>query len=1045
MITEREVIFDRSLKDSNPTAEVPFTPSKLEGEVKPDLLSTTTDAVWKDRVEGVVNESIETASSLCDPSDTELNELSTLLTDRDKDFKSGTPSVVDTTKVDKYVSKIYGKNTSGEELNTLIDRAIVTNDALRGIIDVSGDRSTKRAFLKDSIKLALATGSPREVNMLLKGLKSGEISLKTRSGNLTTPAKLLLSTANLLENNQYTTASGHSVQHKIKSEIRNHIEDPRDTTKKTAFQNAVSGISKIKVTSTPDQIKTTEWICKTSGENKDKSNKLFKGLLNRSSGPLLSMSSGTRDVIEEELSTFNKTPLDKLNGQIKTIKEITAIAKDSTKSANVKIKDIETKLNDRNTRKELGNIFETIDANISIENPKHKEALARRSVEMLNQIVEANNVELANLSTPWNTTWEEEFRKATVRLNEDGNIMKAADLLGRVAIFGPRADLRKTAEKELQTLLVSLLIHQGQSRDKVLDILKNSTPATYGAEMKKLFTDTTSGLGLNPDNTSVSLASTIFQRLDSISYFKSINNKTGQTAKEVGQIGVLTTRLHNSEGSVFDINKDVDPDNFSPSDLEKIGDSLQELVQKDAIAEVLDLENNDPLVAEIIGMSSPSGILETENRKFNRINKSEMIRKAGAAGMFATGIVLSTNPATAPIGVGILAATTIVKGVGAIRNIVQSSRRIGFPKTIRNLVKGIGKSFTFLFDKERTTTEKATYLGSAALGAARMLLPGIGSAVYSIAEAGAVIGSEAHLSKIRKDTALEVAALKVMINSTSFRVPNNASGSMVNVPQIWKEYKIRRDALLEIKRREAIQSGENVKPIDSYSDREVLEIIKDEKFKAGPHPNTEADFIATMEELITRQETIKKLNEKYNKAAGLWGAAFAGHFVGNILGGIGKVAYNKFNDSSTPPVAEAQEEVVTEESPLTEPQEQPEAEIPQDTITEGSITPESGTVTLPEYLDFKIYNKLQRGLNARGMEVSKQGGLHINSDWSPGGWADYQRQAAELIVSQGIELNSEASGFAIAELAAQAIYNNQSVNVENLTKALQLAASRGLN
>lgn len=70
--------------------------------------------------------------------------------------------------------------------------------------------------------------------------------------------------------------------------------------------------------------------------------------------------------------------------------------------------------------------------------------------------------------------------------------------------------------------------------------------------------------------------------------------------------------------------------------------------------------------------------------------------------------------------------------------------------------------------------------------------------------------------------------------------------------------------------------------------------------------------------------------------------------------------------------------------------------------------------------------------------------LFIDPTWSSNSWAIHQRNAVQLILDQGIPLNSQAAGYAIGELAANAVYGGQPINVEALNNALSKAASLNL-
>jgi len=904
-MNEREFFESSAL---NTPSETPSSTDRLEGRYPVEKLSSVPDAEWKDRVTGIPTEAIETAKGLCDPADVSFKSLIDVLDKRDKDFRNTPTGQVEMTQVDTYLETVYGKNTTGNSLKTVVETAAVsTTDFVKLVSMVGSTPAMKQAAFKDAIKLALATGSPREVNSLMKSLETGKLSIITTGGNLTTSGKLLLGSVLALKDNAYlpTGATAGGVHPALKTEVKNFIEAPKDAAKKTAFRTFMSsarvGLSTTPatITATTGAIKTTDWESKViKGGNKDAAKTLFKGIFDPSAGSLKSMAPSMRGIVAGELSSLNKTPFVMLGKQLNEISEVAKIARDPGKALNVKTKEIETRLNDVNTKKNLGELRETVDANVSLENPKHKEVLARRSVEILNQIAKDKGFDLTSLRTPWNKTWEEEFRNATTAINTDGNIMPVADLLGRVAIFSEKKELRDQAEKELKTLMTSLLLYQGQNNKDVLKKIQDAAPGSYGTEMKKFFTDTTAeNLGANPENTSVQLAALIFNRLENIEYYRKINNKAAntRTPEETARLEFLVNRLHNSDGSVFDVTRTVDPTQFNERAQEQVGDQFQKELQKNAIAEVLGLNANDPKVAEILAMTKPGEILTTENNRFNRINNSEGLRKVGIAGIAAAGVALAFTPGLAPIGTAILIGTGIAKIGLTIKNIVESSKRIGFKETMKNMWSGFKNSITYLFDKEHTVKEKLVYGAAFLGGVGRMLLPGIGSAIYSVAEAGAGWGSELQLSSQRKKVALEIAGIRSVMENTNY---TTTGGRAVNVVNTWSEYKARRASLLEEKRTEAIRTGQPTRPLESYSDKEVLAVITESKYKADADANKEKDFLEVMNVVVTKQEAVKEMNEKYNKTAGLWGAAFAGSMVGTLIGGVAKITVGAISNAN---------------------------------------------------------------------------------------------------------------------------------------------------
>lgn len=86
---------------------------------------------------------------------------------------------------------------------------------------------------------------------------------------------------------------------------------------------------------------------------------------------------------------------------------------------------------------------------------------------------------------------------------------------------------------------------------------------------------------------------------------------------------------------------------------------------------------------------------------------------------------------------------------------------------------------------------------------------------------------------------------------------------------------------------------------------------------------------------------------------------------------------------------------------------------------------------------------MKEGLIARGMNPDSRE-LVIDPDFNPNDWAGYQRRVLELMIAQGIEIDSKAAGFAIGDLAAKGVFNGQPVNVETLNAALAKAAQMGL-
>ncbi len=948
---EREIFESSALKT---VSETPTSTDRLEGSYPVEKLSAVPDAEWKDRVTGIPTEAVETAKALCDPNDTSLKDLITALDHREKDFRNHPTGPIDMGQVNSYLDTVYGKDTTGNSLKSVVDTPALSTADFEKMVSGSTDPAIKQTILKDTIKLALATGSPREVNSLMKSLETGKLSLITAGGNLTTSGKLLLESALALKSNVYTTSTGINVSPVLKTEVKNFIEAPKDPAKKTAFGTFMSAkhlnATPATITATAGAIKTTEWETKVKKGKDDAAKTLFKGIFNTTSGALKSMAPSMRGIVARELSSLNKTPFVMLGKQLNEISEIAKIAR-GTKALNEKVKDIDLRLNNDVTKKNLGELQETVDANVSLENPKHKEVLARRSVEILNQIAKDKGFDLTALRTPWNKTWEEEFRNATTAINTDGNIMPVADLLGRVAIFSEKKELRDQAEKELKTLLTSLLLHQGANKEDVLKKIQDTAPGSYGTEMKKLFTDTNAGnLGANPENTSVQLAALVFSRLENIEYYRKINNKAAntRTPEEAAQLEFLISRLHNSDGSVFDVTKTVNPAQFNERQQEQIGDQFQRELQANAIAEALGLNANDPKVAEIMAMTKPGEVMATENNKFNRINNSENLRKVGIAGIAAAGAVMAFTPGLAPIGAAILIGTGIAKIGLVVKNVIESSKRIGFKQTMKNMWTGFKDSITYLFDKEHTVKEKLVYGAAFLASAGRMFLPGVGSAIYSVVEAGAAWGSEKHLSDQRKHVAAEIAGIRSVMENTNYAT---TSGRTVNAVNVWNEYKTRRASLLEEKRAEAIRTGQPTRPLESYSDKEVLAVITENKYKADPDANKEKDFLEVMNVVVTKQEAVKEMNEKYNKAAGMWGAVFAGSMVGALVGGAARITVGAINAHPTQNPTENPENPqnpTNPENPTNPNPTNPSGPTePTQPVNEGGVLLRNGRVYLP--------------------------------------------------------------------------------------------------
>ena len=189
---------------TNPPKDVTLEPSKLGGQ--PEVLSSHSEAEFKKRAELIVNTSVEAAKDICDPTDDNFISLQTHLENREKGFVDPTTRTIDTTKVKAYVEDIYGKDKDGKTLVERVENAVMDKELVDSLTSASSSANTKckQDFLKASILHSLATGSPREVNQLLKSIDKGTVSFKTAKGSLSTSGKLLLNSFKALENNEFT-------------------------------------------------------------------------------------------------------------------------------------------------------------------------------------------------------------------------------------------------------------------------------------------------------------------------------------------------------------------------------------------------------------------------------------------------------------------------------------------------------------------------------------------------------------------------------------------------------------------------------------------------------------------------------------------------------------------------------------------------------------------------------------------------------------------------------------------------------------------------
>jgi hypothetical protein len=1013
--TDIDTSSNTSSKKDKDTETSSIDTHKYENPVNEKAIETIEDTDLTAIVEGVASDGVETAKDLCEPA--KFEKMAQHFENRAQGFKTTTTAgtdIIDTNKVKEFNEAVYGNS-----LKNSIERLDLKHEILALVS--GGSQGTQETLIRNAIQHTLATANPRDAARLIDSLNKNKIYFTSKNGGFSNIGKSLINSINEVSKGSTATS--------LKTELKEAIENPKDDQK---VKDAVDYINTNKLNTSKvlnkKPVGLDKYSCKTSGDKPDQPSKLYKALF---AYTLKDTTPGLENEIKKQLATFNAGEFNKLGSQTKEIAAITTLARDTSLKTNEKLSKLEEHMNKSETKNSLGNIFESIDANVSIENPKHKEILARNSINELQKSINTKGIDLSAKETPWNTTWSDEFRKAVTKLNEKGEIIPTADLLGKILVFSDDKDLQDLARENLAPLLTSVLLHEGEGKEEILKILKEKDPSEYGKTLKEF-------LGKEDDSkNSHALANTIFSKLENVEYFQSLYAKSLRNPDEQAKLDLLISILHNTDRTVFDVGKNINTYNLTNREIEQQGNTLEKKLQANAIAEVLGKNINDPEIQEILAMADPNGVINAQTEKLNRINQTRKIFKGALSGSFmATALVLTANPATAPVGTVMLGTSALIKGAVMIKNMVQSIKQIGFKGTMKNMAQGFVKSFTFVFDKERTRREKITYgIAFVTSAAARAFLPGIGSAIASVVEGLGAVGAEVELGKRKKLLATEIAAIREMMPNTKYKLEN---GAEVNIPDTWKEYQRRKEAFVTKQREKALKTGKTPKIFEEYSDKEIFETIKAEKFQADPDTTKEDNFIGAMEVVIERQATIEKLNAEYAEASGRWAAIFAGTMAGAIVGSVARIGINQLNNQG-----------VSTDNPTDKPAGKTETPTDsQPTIDKAGIKQESPiTVNNPTELGNSInldqFPELRAGLEARGMSSSANE-LFIDPTWSSNSWAIHQRNAVQLILDQGIPLNSQAAGYAIGELAANAVYGGQPINVEALNNALSKAASLNL-